>query len=431
MKSSFSAHDAEAALVRDAIPVVRLFGGAAEKGARLLLVQPESAARAERALEATPWRYRAGNRGIHRFARNALFSWDGGTSVALVSGLPALPLPSRALVALERRVWRHANETPSGVREPDSVDAALVAAVQIVRPGFPRPAWRREFLRLTELNDADAETAADREVGVALSLWLARRAAGLDPLADEPRATAYEQVWRASRRLQRGMRSRRLSAFLEGAPIPGHAVFRTRFADREMDSGRGVFLPVPFSEELLGAGLERLVDTRNPVIVEVGTGCGAVAVAMASARRDSDVHAVDVSGRALRWARRNARRLGAHNTHFYRGSLLEPLPSTLHGRVDAVLTNVPYAPRAYRQASWDDMPGTVEGDGADGLGLPRSLAGAARRFLSGGGWLLAQIATEQVDAFGTELGTLGYVDVERVAVRAGDAVVVARSSVPG
>jgi hypothetical protein len=77
------------------------------------------------------------------------------------------------------------------------------------------------------------------------------------------------------------------------------------------------------------------------------------------------------------------------------------------------------------------MPGTVEGEGADGLGLPRSLAGAARRFLSGGGWLLAQIATEQVDAFGTELGTLGYVDFERVAVCAGDAVVVARSSVPG
>jgi len=428
--TTFSAHDAEAALVGEAIPLVRLLG-AAEKGARLLLVQPGTAARAERALEATPWRYRAGNRGVHRFGRHSLFSWDGGTSVALVSGLPAAPLPSRALAALERRVWRHANETPSGVREPDSIDAALVAAVQIVRPGFPRPAWRREFLRLTELNDAEAETAAAREVGVALSLWLARRAAGLDPLADEPRATAYEQVWRASRLLQRGMRSRRLSAFLEGAPIPGHAVFRTRFADREVDSGRGVFLPVPFSEELLGAGLERLVDTRHPVVVEVGTGCGAVTVAMASARRDSDVHAVDVSGRALRWARRNAQRLGATNTHFYRGSLLEPLPSTLHGRVDAVLTNVPYAPRAYRQVSWDDMPGTVEGEGEDGLGLPRSLAVGARRLLSDGGWLVAQIATEQVEAFGTELGTLGYGDYERVAVRAGDAIVVARLSVRG
>jgi release factor glutamine methyltransferase len=198
-----------------------------------------------------------------------------------------------------------------------------------------------------------------------------------------------------------------------------------------VDSGRGVFLPVPFSEELLGAGLERLVDTRNPVVVEVGTGCGAVTVAMASARRDSDVHAVDVSGRALRWARRNAQRLGATNTHFYRGSLLEPLPSTLHGRVDAVLTNVPYAPRAYRQVSWDDMPGTVEGEGEDGLGLPRSLAVGARRLLSDGGWLVAQIATEQVEAFGTELGTLGYGDYERVAVRAGDAIVVARLSVRG
>jgi release factor glutamine methyltransferase len=429
--SSFSAHDAEAALVREAIPVVRLFGGTAEKGARLLLVQPETAARAERSLEATPWRYRAGGRGSHRFRRHSLFAWDGGTSVALVSGLPAGPLPSRTLAALERRVWRHATETPSGIREPDPIDAVLVAAVQIVRPGFPRPAWRREFLRLTELNELEAETAAAQEVGLARSLWLARRAVGLASPDDEPRAALYEQVWGASRRLQRGTRSRRLSALLEGAPIPGHAVFRTRFADREVESGRGVFLPVPFSEELLGAGLERLVNTKNPIVVEVGTGCGAVAVAVVSARRDSDVHAVDVSGRALRWARRNARRLGAGNTHFYRGSLLEPLPSTLHGRVDAVLTNVPYAPRSYRQASWDDMPGTVEGEGDDGLGLPRSLADGARRFLSDGGWLVAQVATEQVEAFGSELGTLGYVDFDRVAIRAGDAVVVARLSGPG
>ena len=431
MTSNFSAHDAEAALVRDAIPVVRLLGGAAEKGARLLLVQPETAARAERTLEATPWRYRAGDRGSHRFGRHSVFAWDGGTSVALVSGVPAGPLPSRALAALERRVWRHAKETPSGVREPDAIDAVLVAAVQIVRPGFPRPAWRREFLRLTELNEPEAETAAAQEVGIAHSLWLARRSVGLASPGDAPRPALYEQIWRAGRRLQRGTRSRRLSAFLEGAPIPGHAVFRTRFADRVVESGRGVFLPVPFSEELLEAGLGLLVDKRNPIVVEVGTGCGAVAVAMASARRDSDVHAVDVSGQALRWARRNARRLGTANTRFYRGSLLEPLPSTLHGRVDALLTNVPYAPRSYRQASWDDMPGAVEGEGDDGLGLPRSLAVGARRFLSDGGWLVAQLATEQVEAFGSELGALGYVDFDRVAVRAGDAVVVARFSVPG
>jgi HemK-like putative methylase len=429
MTGGFSADDAEAVLVRDGIAVVRLFG-TADTGNRLLLVRREAAARAERSLAATPWRYHAGGLGRHRFRRHSVFAWDGGASVALVSGLPASPLPSRALAALEDRIWRNAHETETGVREPHPVDAALVAAVQIVRPGFPRPAWRKEFVRLTELNDPDVEANAAREVGVARSLSLAGRAAGLDPLAQEQRATLHEQIWRAGRLLQRRTRSRRLTAFLDGAPIPGHAVFRTRFGGVEVDSGRRVFLPVAFSEELLVAALERLVASRNPVVVEIGTGCGAVALALASARPDAEVHAVEISGRALRWAQRNARRLGLNTAHFYRGSLLEPLPPTLNGRVNVVVTNVPYAPGAYRRESWDDMPGTVEGEGDDGLGLPRSVAVDSRRILSNGGWLIAQIATEQVEAFRSELTPLGY-DHDRTAVRAGDAVVVAQFTSPG
>lgn len=425
MTDSFSAEDAEAALVSDGIRVVRLFGGTADTAARLLLVRRKDGARADRTLGATPWRYRAGNWGRHRFVRHSSFAWDGGASVALVSGVPASPLPSVTLAGLEDRIWRNAHETSTGVREPQPVDAALVAAVQIVRPGFSRPAWRREFGRLAELNDPHVEKDAAREVGVGLSLSMARRAVGLEGLTEEPRATLNEQVWRAGRILQRRTRSRRLRAFLDGAPIPGHAVFRTRFGDVEVDSGHGVFLPVAFSEELLVAALDRLVGSTDPVVVEIGTGCGAVAVALASARTDAEVHAADTSVRALHWARRNARRLALDNAHFYRGSLLGPIPSTLHGRVDVVLTNVPYAPRAYRRASWEDMPGTVEGAGDDGLGLPRSLAVGARRVLSNGAWLIAQIAAEQVEAFGSELAALGY-RPETVATRAGDAVVAAQ-----
>jgi release factor glutamine methyltransferase len=424
---TFTARDAEAALVDAGIPVVRLLGEATGRASSVLLVRRRDADGAQHVLERTGWRYRAGHRGRYRFARQALFTWDGGASVWLAWGIPAAPLPARALAGLEDRVWRHARPSEDGPREPHPVDALLVAAVQVARPGFPRPMWQQGLSRLAgqELDPAE-EMAAAREAGVAASVAVARRVAGLQPAAEERRGTLREGVWAAGRLLQRTAGSRRVTALLDGEPTPGHAVFRTRFAGTEVDSGGGVFLPVPFSEKLLEAGKERIAAKRNPVAIDVGTGCGAVALALASTRPDAEVHGVEISAGALRWARRNARRLGVRNVRFHRGSLVERLPRGLHGRVDVLITNVPYAPPAYRRESWDDMPGTIEGEDEDGLGLPRKLAVAARELLSPAGWLVAQIAVDQSDAFCSALGASGYADDRVVAARAGDVVVVAR-----
>jgi HemK-like putative methylase len=424
---TFSAHDAETALLEAEIPFVRLVGEPVDPAARILLLRRRMARTAERVLEATPWRYRAGHRGLHRLTGPALFTWDGGAAVTLVSGIPAAPLPARSLARLEDRLWRGARPGRDGALEPAPADALLVAAVQVVRPGFPRPLWRRRLAELEEQEETVGEaTTLARELGLAASLALARPAARKRPQARTPRRTLREGVWAAGRRLAGATDSRRIAALLDGAPVVGHAVFRTRFAGVEVDSGEGVFLPVPFSESLLGAGLERIAGVRGPKVVDVGTGCGAVALALATARRDADVHGVDVSRPALRWARRNAGRLGVQSARFHRGSLLEPVSGELRGRVDLVLTNVPYAPPAYRRASWDDMPGTVEGEDQDGLGLPRRLADAAHDVLAPGGWLVAQLAAEQCDAFRSHLTGRGYVEDGVVATRAGDAVVVAR-----
>jgi release factor glutamine methyltransferase len=417
VSSTFSARAAEATLSAAGVPFVRL-GAATETTVRHLLVR---GAGAERVLDGTGWRYRAGR------GRRVLFSWDGGTSVWLLDGIPAAPLPARALAGLAERVWQRARPADDGVREADPVDALVVAAVQLARPGLPRPEWRRELRRLADLQpDAAAAMAAAREAGVAASVELGRRRAGLPPADGTPRRSARDLAWAAGRLVQRVGRSRRLAALLDGEPSPGHAVFRTRFAGIEVESGRGVFLPVVVSEALLEAGLERIAGKREPVAIDVGTGCGAVALALASTRRDATVHGADVSAPALRWARRNARRLGLTNVSFHRGSLLEPFPEELHGRVDLLLTNVPYVPPAYRHASWDDMPGAVEGQDEDGLGLPRRVAAGARDLLAPGGWFVAQLAAEQADAFRSELRVRAYIDDALVATLAGDAVVAAR-----
>jgi release factor glutamine methyltransferase len=424
---TFIARQAEIALVDAGIPAVRLLSEPSGRGNSVLLVSRGDADAARRVVEGTGWRYRAGHRGRHRFVRQALFTWDGGASVWVCWGIPAAPLPARALASLEDRVWRRARPSEDGLREPHPVDALLVAAVQVARPGFERPKWRQEMIRLSgqEFDPAEAIAAA-REAGVAASVAGARRAARLQAVDEQPRRTPREAVWAAGRLLQRTARSRKVTALLDGGPTPGHAVFRTRFAGIEVDSGGGVFLPVPFSETLVDAGRQRIATKRDPIAVDVGTGCGAVAVALASTRPDAQVHGTEISARALRWARLNARRLGIRNIRFHRGSLVDPLPRGLDGRIDVLTTNVPYAPPAYRRTSWDDMPGTIEGEDEDGLGLPRKLAMAAHRLLSPDGWLVVQIAVEQSDAFLSILRACGYAHDRVAAARAGDVVVVAQ-----
>jgi release factor glutamine methyltransferase len=181
------------------------------------------------------------------------------------------------------------------------------------------------------------------------------------------------------------------------------------FAGLDLRVGPGVFQPSLVTEGLVRLGLDRLQYRARPVVVEVGTGSGAVALAVAFARKDAEVHATDISARALRWARRNRRRLGLATVRFYRGSLLQPLPERLRGRVSVIMSNAPYVPSVTAaKADWNAPLWTVEGSGADGLDLLRTISRDAMGFLEPGGWLVIQIAGYQWDGFADELLALGY-----------------------
>ena len=109
-----------------------------------------------------------------------------------------------------------------------------------------------------------------------------------------------------------------------------------------------------------------------------------------------------------------------------RGSLLDPVPQRLSGLVDAVVANVPYVPPERRNTSWDFAPGAIGGSGADGLGLVRDLAAAARRFLRPGGSLILQMTGGQWTHFADELAELGYRDGGILGGSGADIVVGAR-----
>src|SRR5437763_870542 len=287
--------------------------------------------------------------GLWRLTGPVSYGWDDGTIIHLHRGVPAAPLPSRALRRLEQRLWAGARPADGGWLEPDPESRVAYVVSQAARPGF---AYERQR-------------------------WSARLAAENDAVA--PRDRSWQtRMWSAAGWLQREVRPRRLATplktVLSQSPLLDRAPARCRFGGVDLVVGSRVFKPRSVTETLLDAVRRDVEGLDAPLVVEVGTGSGAIALGLASARPTAEIHAVDLFPRAVRSARRNRRRIGAAQVHVHRGSLLDPVPQRLSGLVDAVVANVPYVPPERRNTSWDFAPGAIGGSGADGLGLVRDLA---------------------------------------------------------
>jgi release factor glutamine methyltransferase len=191
-------------------------------------------------------------------------------------------------------------------------------------------------------------------------------------------------------------------------PLLGDFAIRCRVAGVEVLAEPGVFVPTPDADHFVDMALERVDGLTKPTIVEVGTGCGAIALALAHARSDAEVHATDLFPAAVRSARNNARRLALDRVCFYRGSVLDPLPAGLGGRVDVIIANLPFYPER-NYASIGSVPReTIQGAGEDGLDLLRQLARDAIRLLRPEGRLLLQMFARQWETLFLELTDLGY-----------------------
>ena len=157
-----------------------------------------------------------------------------------------------------------------------------------------------------------------------------------------------------------------------------------------------VLIPRPETEILVETALELLKDIRRPVIVDVGTGSGCIALSLAAERLDAEVHATEISEPALDVARENARRLGLERgVVFHPGDLLEPLAS-LTGRIDLLVSNPPYVDSADRPGL---APEVRDHEPPEALHFPggtltvyRRLATASALSLRGGGWLALEVS---------------------------------------
>ena len=388
-----------------------------------LLVDAADASRATDALDALDWRLALGGIGAWRRVRAVAYHWDGGPSVVLHRGVSAAPLAPLVLRRLERalwsggKAWRHLRLAPAS-------SLAVFAATQAARPTPLRDQWLADVrVSLGVCDPADAERIA-RSTGTLASLRAAASAGrhgasrGHLPLLD---GALGDATWRAALAVRGRLRPWSLRALASGLCRGVGVPARSRFAGIEVLAAPGVFVAQAVSEPLAEAAIATAVT--EGVVVDVGTGCGAVALAVAARRPDLRVFGCDLSRNAIRSARRNARRLGLRNVRFAAGSLLDPLPLDLRGRVDVIVANVPYVPPTLWGSGRGDPSGTILGAGYDGLELQRALAWGALEWLRPGGALLLQLTADQWSTFEAELVALGYARGRRVGGAAGDVLV--------
>lgn len=180
-----------------------------------------------------------------------------------------------------------------------------------------------------------------------------------------------------------------------------HLTGRAPFRYLELAVGPGVFVPRPETEQLVGWALEQLAGATGPVVVDLGSGSGAIALSIAREHPGARVTAVEHDPGAIEWTRHNARdRAAAGDTpvEVLAGDMTDPeLLRVLDGRVDLVVSNPPYVPdgaRVPREVADHDPPLALWG-GPDGLDVVRGLLGTAARLLRPGGGLGIEHADQQ------------------------------------
>lgn len=237
--------------------------------------------------------------------------------------------------------------------------------------------------RLTEA-DVD-EPRLTAEVVLAHALDITRTQ--LLTKSDEP--LTPDQLARAQRDLDR---------LAHGEPL-AYVVGHREFYDVDLLTDARALIPRPETECLIEHALKTFADHPAPLIADVGTGCGAIAVTLAKHLPRAKVIATDLSAEALELAHENAQRIGvADRIDFRVGSLLEPITES----IDLLAANLPYID----DKDWPYLAKTIRGHepkmaftgGPDGLDLVRRLLHDAPRVTHLDSVILLEIGAYHGDA---------------------------------
>ena len=180
-----------------------------------------------------------------------------------------------------------------------------------------------------------------------------------------------------------------------GVPVQ-HLTGRQQFRNVELEVRPGVFVPRPETEMMVDVALEELRNTAEPVVIDVGTGAGAIALSIAQERPDAAVWATDFSAAAVELTLENAARLGL-DVRVVRGDLFGGLPHELAGRVDAIVSNPPYVRSDEFEALSPEARADPELALRSGPEVYVRLAQESTSWLASGGRLVVEIGATHGD----------------------------------
>jgi release factor glutamine methyltransferase len=201
---------------------------------------------------------------------------------------------------------------------------------------------------------------------------------------------------------------------LTGEPL-AWIIGRVSFCDVEIRIDPGVYVPRWQSEPLARRSIECLPETG--VAIDLCTGSGAIAKALTTNRPGARVVASDIDERAVACA-------AANGVEVYRGELFAPLPRALEGRVDVIVSVVPYVPTPalplLQRDTFTFESALAYDGGPDGTDVLRRVIRESPRFLRRGGALLLELGGDEADGLRADLTRLGYVDVTLLIDDEGD-----------
>ena len=207
---------------------------------------------------------------------------------------------------------------------------------------------------------------------------------------------------------------RRFGALVEarvaGEPV-AYLIGRRGFWTLELEVNGDTLIPRPETELLVELALSRLPAGMPVRVADLGTGSGAIALAIAKERPQAKVVATDASQGALDVAGRNASLNGVANVEFRHGSWFAPLVGE---RFELIASNPPYIADGDPHLQQGDLrfePAAALSSGRDGLDDIREIVSGAGEHLVAGGWLLLEHGLEQGALIRVLLETAGFVDV--------------------
>ena len=194
--------------------------------------------------------------------------------------------------------------------------------------------------------------------------------------------------------------------------------------------GEGVLIPRGDTEVLVETVLEKQQSEGFMSILDIGTGSGCIPVSLGRYGKFTNILAVDVSAKALTYARKNAEKNNIH-VDFYESDLFAGVPGEWKGRLEAIVSNPPYIPKKDLDGLMtevrDHEPMNALDGGEDGLDFYRVIVEQAKEWLVDGGWLFFEIGYDQGEALLSLLREFGYTESKLKQDLAGlDRVVFAR-----